>query len=45
MSAPLTDDPVSFIELGGVAKATVGMQVCEACQPQTSVREGESDAV
>ena len=33
--------------MGSVAKATVGMEVCEACQPNPSVGvcEGEGDAV
>lgn len=43
----LTNDAVPGVELGGVAKATVGMEVCKAGQPHpsVSVREGEGDAV
>lgn len=47
LSTALTNDTVSFIELRGVAKATVGMKMCKARQPQpcVCVREGEGDAV
>lgn len=43
----LTNDTVSLIEPAGVVKATVGMEMCKACQPQSSVCvcEGEGDAV
>lgn len=43
----LTNDAVPGVELRGVAKATVGMEVREAGQPHPSVRvrEGEGDAV
>lgn len=43
----LTNNTVSFIELRGAAKATMGMEMCKACQSQSSVcvREGEGDAV
>lgn len=46
-SVPLTDNSVPLVELGRISKATVGMQVCKACQPQSSMCmcERESDAM
>lgn len=46
-STRLTDDAVPLVQLVGVAKATVGMEVCEAGQPHSGVRvrEWEGDAV
>lgn len=46
-STRLTNDAVPRVQLVGVAKATVGMEVCEAGQPHSGVRvqEGEGDAV
>lgn len=43
----LTNDAVAFVKMRGVAKATVGMEVCKACQTQASVCvcEREGDAV
>lgn len=47
ISHRLTNNAVPFIELEGVAKATMGMEMCKARQPHSSVYvcEGEGDAV
>lgn len=46
-STGLTNDAVPLVQLVGVAKATVGMEACEAGQPHSRVRvcEREGDAV
>lgn len=46
-STRLTDDAVPLVQLVGVAKASVGVEVCEAGQPHSGVRvcEREGDAV
>lgn len=43
----LTNNAVSLIELEGVAKTAMGMEMCKACQPHSSVCvcEGEGDTV